>query len=137
MSNDTSDLSHEERVTVTHMVLTVLDDWDISHAEQIILLALPGSTRTRALRRHQQGEPLPDEPAVWRRIEHLMGIVDALRTSYPRNNAGGGLWMKRRNPRFNNRTPLETMLEDGDKGVLEVRIHLDCAYDWHIDTRKP
>jgi len=131
-----SGFSHEERVTLTQLVLTVLDDWDVSLADQITLLALPGTTRSRSMRRYHQGEPLPDEPAVWQRMQHLMGIVDALRTSYPLNNAGGGLWMRRRNPRFNDRTPLATMLEDGDEGVLAVRIHLDCAYDWHIDSRQ-
>ena len=34
------------------------------------------------------------------------------------------------------RTPLATMLEDGLQGIIAVRKHLDCAYDWYVDTRE-
>jgi hypothetical protein len=38
---------------------------------------------------------------------------------------------RRNNHRFDNRTPLVAMLEDGLDGIMAVRMHLDCAYDWH------
>ncbi|HLO27512.1 MAG TPA: antitoxin Xre/MbcA/ParS toxin-binding domain-containing protein, partial [Anaerolineales bacterium] len=62
------------------------------------------------------------------RIEHLVGIADALRTSYPRNAYMASIWMNRINHRFDNRTPLAAMLEDGLNGIIAVRTHLDCAY---------
>jgi hypothetical protein len=40
--------------------------------------------------------------------------------------------MNKINHRFDNRTPLAAMLEDGLGGIIAVRTHLDCAYDWHI-----
>jgi len=36
------------------------------------------------------------------RIEHLVGIADALRTSYPRNAYMSSIWMNRINHRFDN-----------------------------------
>jgi len=74
--------------------------------------------------------PLPEDPAVAERVEHLVGIADALRTTFPRNANMGLIWLHRRNARFNDRTPLATMLEDGLLGVIAVRAHLDCAWDW-------
>jgi hypothetical protein len=34
------------------------------------------------------------------------------------------------------RTPLAVMLEDGLAGVIAVRVHLDCSYDWKIDAAR-
>jgi hypothetical protein len=28
------------------------------------------------------------------------------------------------------------MLEDGLAGVIAVRVHLDCSYDWQIDAAR-
>ena len=128
--------THEERVALTRLVFDVLSDWQVPGAGQIALLALPEDTRPRALRSYQHGEPLPDDPQTYERIEHIMGIADALRTSNPCNTAAGALWMHRTNPWFSERTPLATMLEDGLQGIIAVRKHLDCAYDWYVDTRE-
>jgi Antitoxin Xre/MbcA/ParS C-terminal toxin-binding domain len=87
------DFMLEDRVALTKMVLATLKGWGANEAQQILLLALPGTTKPRH-------------------------------------------WLKRRNRRFGNRRPLEIMLEDGINGVLAIRTHLDCAYDWHRDDQK-
>ncbi len=125
-------LSLEERVEQTRFIISTLDDWGLSAAQQIVLLALPEGTRPGAIRQYRQSTPFPEDAGLTERIEHLMGIADALRTSYPHNSRMGSIWLNRVNHRFDNRAPLAAMLEDGLASIIAVRTHLDCAYDWHI-----
>ena len=122
----------EDRITVARAIINMLDSWGVSAAHQVALLALPTGTRPGAIRQFRQSTPFPEDAGVMERIEHLVGIADALRTSYPRNAYMGSIWMNKINHRFDNRTPLAAMLEDGLGGIIAVRTHLDCAYDWHI-----
>jgi len=114
------------------LIVALLDDWGVNAGDQLALLALPEGTRAGAIRQHRQGAPFPEDAAVAERIEHLTGIADALRTTYPRNARMGAIWMNTVNYRFDNRTPLAAMLADGLNGLLAVRVHLDCAYDWNL-----
>lgn len=125
-------LTPEDRIELTRAIIGILDNWGLSAAQQIVLLALPQNTRPGAFRQFRQNTPLPLDEAVMERIDHVLGIADALRTSYPHNARMAGIWLNRVNHRFDNRTPLAAMLEDGLAGLLAVRVHLDCAYDWHI-----
>ncbi len=122
----------EDRVVFTRAIIHLLDSWGVNAANQVALLALPAGTRPGAIRQYRQSTPFPEDAGVMERIEHLIGIADALRTSYPHNAHMGSIWMNKVNHRFDNRTPLAAMLEDGLSGVIAVRSHLDCAYDWHI-----
>ena len=125
-------LNLEDRVKLTRAIVGLLDSWGVSAAAQMELLALPEGTRPGAMRQFRQSTPFPEDARVMERIEHLIGIADALRTSYPHNAHMGSIWMNKANHRFENRTPLAAMLEDGMGGIIAVRTHLDCAYDWHI-----
>ncbi len=122
----------EDRIALTRAVVGLLDSWGANAAQQVALLALPHETRPGAIRQFRQGTPFPENAQVMERIEHLIGIADALRTSYPHNAHMGNIWMNRTNHRFDDRTPLAAMLEDGLAGIIAVRTHLDCAYDWNI-----
>jgi hypothetical protein len=122
----------EDRIALARAIVELLDSWGLAAAEQIALLALPEGTRPGAVRQFRQGTPFPESEQLMERIDHLVGIADALRTSYPHNARMGGIWMNQVNHRFDNRTPLRAMLEDGLGGIIAVRTHLDCAYDWHI-----
>lgn len=129
-------LTQEERLEITRIVMEILEGWNIRPADQVRLLALPQNTKPRAMKRYHGDVPLPDEPAIWKRVEHLAGIADALRTTYPRNARMGEVWMNRPNNWFDGRTPLATMVEDGLDGVVAVRARLDCAFDWDMSGSK-
>jgi hypothetical protein len=130
-------MSEEERLNFTRNVIAMLDGWKVADADQIKLLGVADDTRSRQVRSWRQGSSyLPDEPRVVEYVDHLLGIEDALRTSNPCNYSAGSTWMNRVNSRFKNRTPLAAMLEDGINSIVAVRIHLDCAYDWHIDAKQ-
>ncbi len=119
----------EERIQITQAVMQLLDDWNISASHIITLLGLPGKTRTRHLERFRNSIPLPNDPAVMRRVEHLAGIADALRTTFPRNSTMGSIWLRKPHRRSKNHAPLDIMIRDIN-GLIAIRAELDCAYAW-------
>ena len=129
-------LQPEENQQFSCALMELLDEWGVPPQDQIRLLALPETTRPRQLVKYKHTLCLPETPEVVVRIEHLLGIADALRTSYPMNEHMGTLWLHRPHRRFQKRTPLQCMIEDDLHGLLAVRRHLDCAYDWELDARK-
>ncbi len=124
------ELSHEQRVDLARAVISILDHWGLSAADQVAILALPPGTRPGMIRQYRENKALPDDAEVAERIEHLAGIADALRTSHPLNGTMDAIWMHTVNRRFDDRTPLEVMINDGLSGVIAVRAHLDCTFDW-------
>lgn len=125
-------LNEEERVELARAIVAILDSWGVDASDQIALLDLPDGTPSRAIRSFRKEKPLPDDPKVMRRVEHLIGIADALRTTFPQNPKMGLLWMQKRHRKFRRRTPLRTMLEDGNTGVIQVRQYLDCSFAWRM-----
>lgn len=131
-----SQLTHDDRVELGRMVVNMLDDWGIKASDQVNLLALPAGTPTRMLRRYHEDTPLPDDPNVLKCVEHLLGIADALRTTFPRNANIGLLWLKQPCKRLRRRRPIDIMVEDGQSGLITVRTHLDCSFAWRESERK-
>jgi hypothetical protein len=126
------ELTLEDRVSLTHAIMALLEDWGVKPADQVALLGLPDGTPTRKLRRFHDETPLPDEPRVREHVGHLMEIADALRTTYPRNDRMGVRWMHRPSRHFAGRAPLAVMAEDGLRGLIAVRSHLDCTFAWDL-----
>ncbi len=125
-------MSIERQVLMTQKIMHNLDEWGLSAADQVSILDLPEGTRTRKLRAFHENTPFPDDPNVEYRVVRLMGIIDALRTMYPKSSVMGRHWMKTPHRRFRNRTPLQIMLEDGAQGVTAVLAELDCTYAWDL-----
>jgi len=132
-------ISNEDQLVRTQTIMDLLISWNLSAKDQINLLGLPSSTKERHMQRYQQGDVLPQSGDVNERIDHLFGIGDALRTSYPHNELMGALWLTTKHRRFNNEAPLQVMLGQNLPGILSVRAHLDCAFDWRVDdeNQKP
>jgi len=126
------ELDREENSEFARLIVSLLDDWGVAPEHQVLLLALPDETRPGVIRQYRNGKPLPDSEAVRERCEHLVGIADALRTSFPLNARMGGVWMNRAHRQFDDRTPLQVMIEEGIQGVISVRAHVDCAFDWDL-----
>jgi len=124
-------LTQSEQVDLTVRIMEILDGWGMSSAEIISLIALPEKTPTRALRRYRENTPFPVSPELEERLEHIIGITDALRTSYPHNPQMGKMWIRQRSKKLNNQIPLQIIVENGLEGIVEIRKHLDCSYDWH------
>ncbi|MGD2137139.1 MAG: DUF2384 domain-containing protein [Gammaproteobacteria bacterium] len=131
-----SALTDEDRAELGRMVVNMLNDWGIRASDQVSMLALPAGTPTRMLRRYQDDTPLPDDPDVMKRVEHLLGIADALRTTFPRNAKIGLHWLNQPCRRLRRRRPLDIMVEDGLSGLITVRTHLDCSFAWRESERR-
>lgn len=118
-----------DQVVITQMTMRLMDDWGLEAKQIIQVLGLPNNIRTRHLDKFRNGDAFPDSEATHRRIEHIAGIADALRTSFPRNMHMAARWLNTPHRRFKNNTPLATMVAS-EAGLLEVRSELDCAYAW-------
>jgi len=128
-----SEMTEDERIQLTRGVLDMLEGWGISGRDQLLLLGLE-DVPAREIRKLRENRPLPDSPEVMQRVEHLICIADALRTTYPFSKRMGKLWMNKPNRKFRQRTPVATMVEDGIVGLVSVRSYLDCSYSWEITT---
>ena len=126
-------MSRDECAELARSIMAILDDWGLNAKQLANLLALPNGTPTRALRRYREDTPFPNDSALYERVEHIIGISDALRTSYPHNPPMAALWMKQANKRFEGISPIQKIVNEGLDGLMSVRSHVDCAYDWQIN----
>jgi hypothetical protein len=129
-------MSPEQNLLRTQKVMKALDEWGLSGEQILAVLDLPKTERSRHLAKYRKDTPFPDDENVACRVTFLLGIIDALRTTYPRNLQMGARWMASPHVRLNNRCPLQAMLEDGETGVVAVLSELDCAYAWELSGSK-
>lgn len=125
-------LTESQRMAATLKIMAAVDEWGLTGDQIIAVLDLPEGQRTRHLQKFRDDMPFPDVESTNARMACLLGIVDALRTSYPRNLKMGARWMNMPHRRFQKRTPVRTMLEDGEAGIIAVLSELDCAYAWEL-----
>ncbi|HHJ15166.1 MAG TPA: DUF2384 domain-containing protein [Gammaproteobacteria bacterium] len=123
-------MTSERRLLLTQHIMSLLDSWGTTGQQKVVLLGLPEDIKARKLERYRSSEPFPDTDTVNEHLEHLVGIADALRTTYPRNVEMCNLWLRKPHKRFDGRTPIQVMVEDGLSGLIRVRSQLDCAFAW-------
>lgn len=123
-------LSHQDQVQIARSVISILDKWGLDASQQISILNLPENTPLRRIRQYRDNTPFPDDPSIMERIEHIAGISSALATTFPRNANMAPHWMNTPHARLAGRTPVTVLVEDGLKGLINVRMLLDCAYAW-------
>jgi len=133
LSETYKEMSHDECAELARSIMAILDGWGLNAKQLASLLALPAGTPTRALRRYREDTPFPNDATLYERVEHIIGISDALRTSYPLNPPMAALWMKQANKRFEGASPLQKIISEGLQGLMSVRSHIDCSYDWQIN----
>lgn len=126
----------EQRLMHTLKVMNALDEWGLSGEQILAILDFPSTERSRHLAKYRKDTPFPEDEKISNRVKFLLGIIDALRTTYPRNVQMGARWMAEPHIRLNNRCPLQAMLEDGEEGVVAVLSELDCAYAWELSGSK-
>ena len=131
-----SALSPDESSALSRAVMRALDEWGLSSEDILRLLCLPESVRSRHLDRFRQGGAFPEDIGVFQRVEQVVGIAEALRTTYPRNAHMAAIWLNRPHRRFNRRTPVQAMVEDGLEGLIAIRSELDCGYAWDLSQVK-
>jgi len=125
-------MTEEQKIYRTQKVMSAVDEWGLSGEQILVILDFPDGERSRHLQKYRKDTAFPDNEQIENRVLRLLGIIDALRTSFPRNIQMGATWMKKSHRRLKNRAPLTAMLEDGESGVIAVLSELDCAYAWEL-----
>jgi hypothetical protein len=136
MTAVTPTVSAEQLLLRTQKVMESLDEWGLTGEQILAVLDFPETVRSRHLAKYRKDTPFPEDEKVACRVKFLLGIIDALRTTYPRNLQMGARWMAAPHIRLKNRCPLQAMLEDGEVGVVAVLSELDCAYAWELSGSK-
>ncbi|MGD8909816.1 MAG: DUF2384 domain-containing protein [Chromatiales bacterium] len=131
----TSGLSQSERLAITRGTMNLFESWGLHTEEMMALLDLRGKARHFA--QYRYNKPFPDEPGLMRRIDYLVRIDQALRTTYPTNPRMGKRWLRQRNHKFNRLSPLSMMIDDGERGLIYVLSRLDCTFAWDQSGSKP
>ena len=126
-----NDYTDEEFLYITNTVMKVLDSWNLTTEQTVQILGLSNQTKKRQLDKYRTLKAFPKEDLIVKRLSHVVGISDALRTTFPRNVNMSEKWMKTQHRRFNNETPLSIILEQGIDGLCRVRAELDCTFAWN------
>ncbi len=130
--HDTTEEDHS--IQLTKAVMHALDDWKLDGEHILSVMALPDDIKVRHLSQFRNTRAFPDTPEVSERLRHVLGIIDALATSYPTNPRMSLFWMTRNSKKFQNRSPIQVIVEEDLEGLITIRKHLDCSYDWFGDT---
>ncbi|MCU7842760.1 MAG: MbcA/ParS/Xre antitoxin family protein [Candidatus Thiodiazotropha sp. (ex Monitilora ramsayi)] len=127
--------SASDQLAITRGTMNLLESWGLHAEEMMALLNMQG--KPRHFTQYRYNTPFPDEPGLMRRIEYLVRIDEALRTTYPTNPTMGKRWLRQRNQKFNRHSPLSMMIDDGERGLAYVLSRLDCTYAWDQSGSKP
>jgi hypothetical protein len=115
-------VSEEEARAMLRAVLNLLEKWELSKEEKLVLLGRPSD---RTFQRWRAGEigSLPNDTVY--RLGDLLGIHKALRymfTDVERTYA----WVKRLNDVFGGKSALDIMLQGAPSDISRVRAYLDA-----------
>ncbi len=126
--------TEDEMSRITQGVMAYLDSWQLSSEQILIILGLTDSVKKRHLQGFRMGDksfPVSDDLMI--RIDHIVGISDALRTTFPFSDKMRLMWLRKPHRRFQKNTPLSIIMNDaGVNGLLRVRREVDCSYGYAI-----
>ena len=131
----TETMTPEMRLTLTKATMHILDSWSLQAEQMRRILALPDNTRGRQFQKFRSHEAFPENAEVDRRADYVLRIAGALRTSYPANPYAGQRWLHKRHRRLG-RSPIATMVEEGEPGLESVLAELDATFCWDLSGSK-
>ena len=134
MQNSTHTAEDDHNIEVAQAVMHALDSWKLDGEHILSVMALPENVKVRHLSQFRNTSAFPDIQEVNERKRHIIGIINALATSYPTNPAMSLFWMTRGSKKFKGRAPIQVIVEDDLEGLITIRKHLDCSYDWFGDS---
>ncbi len=128
------DYSKEDMQSLTKGIMSILDGWNISAEQSLAVLGLTDEGKKRHMQAYRMGEKaFPKSDELLTRLDHIIGISDALRTTFPFSDKMRLLWLRKPHRRFKKNTPLNVILTDNTpNGLLKVRMEVDCAYGYTI-----
>ncbi len=128
------DYSKQDMLDLTQGVMTYLDGWKLSSEQALAVLGITEKAKTRHIKSYRMGEkPFPETDDLLIRIDHIVGIADALRTTFPFSDAMRFTWLRKAHRRFQKNTPLAVIMgDDSPNGLMKVRMEVDCSYGYTI-----
>ncbi len=129
-----SEYSKDEMMQLTKGVMAYLDGWQLSTEQMLVVLGLDKIVKSRHIQGFRMGDrEFPESSELLIRIDHIIGIADALRTTFPFSDKMRLMWLRKPHRRFRKNTPLAViMADDSPNGLLKVRMEVDCAYGYAI-----
>ena len=126
--------SKADMLSLTQGVMAYIDGWKLSSEQALALLGLTEKSKTRHLNSFRMGDKaFPETDDLLIRIDHIIGIADALRTTFPFSDKMRLLWLRKPHRRFQKNTPLAVIMEDKTpNGLMKVRMEVDCNYGYSI-----
>ena len=120
------DSSHELTTDVlkrnTQNVIALFDHWGLRNDEECNLL---GGISPAQLAKYKNGKAYVSGRDTIERVGNLLGIHKNLRILYPYNREVVYQWIKGRNQKLHNLSPLDVMLEYGYIGIAQIRRFTD------------
>jgi uncharacterized protein (DUF2384 family) len=102
--------------------LNISDKWSLKSHDAMLLLGGISSGRYYGLKKNRKGRLTQDELT---RASLVIGIYQALNTSFSEKLANHWVLRPNRNPMFKNQPPLAFLIQGGMPGMLAVRRLLD------------
>ncbi|RUA06281.1 MAG: DUF2384 domain-containing protein [Gammaproteobacteria bacterium] len=123
-------MTNKQKNQLTFRLMQVMENWKLEDVDQLALLGLTDTLKPRHLYLYRRGDKAFDfDQSVINRSEMIMGIHEALGTTYPTNREYASIWLKRSVKKFKQKAPLELMLS-GETGMKRVWHFLDCTQGW-------
>jgi hypothetical protein len=127
---DLATITDQQKNQLTFHLMQVMENWKLEDQDQITLLGLSDSLKPRHLYLYRKGDKSFDfDQTSINRSEMILGIHEALGTTYPTNREYASIWLKRSVKKFKHKTPLNLMLS-GETGMQRVWHFLDCTQSW-------
>ena len=116
--------SKESRIAAAKMVMRLLAHWQLSTADQLVLLGLNEKNRS-TLVRYRQGGALQPRRDLLERVGYLFDIYIQLSTIFPTNRNQAYGWMTARIQSLHNLTPVEVVKQHGLIGLNMLNKYLN------------
>jgi len=124
-------LDDKKKINLTFKLAQIFEHWNLSDKDQLALLSLGESIRARHLYLYRRGDKSFDfNETSFNRAQIIIGIFEALSTTYPTNSEYASIWLKRPVRKFKHKAPLDLMLSGG-VGMNRVWNFLDCTQSWN------
>jgi hypothetical protein len=102
----------------TANIIQLFKHWDLTIEEQCLLL---GGISPQQLNKFKNAKAHVSGIDSIERVGNLLGIHKSLRILYPYNRTAVYKWIKAKNKKLHNFTPLEIMLSKNYLGIAQIR----------------
>ncbi|MDF1653605.1 MAG: hypothetical protein P1U34_00680 [Coxiellaceae bacterium] len=112
--------SVDKRQALAKVIMRVFDHWQLDTATQLKLLGMGAKSRALIGKYRNGDSSIAANQDSLQRVGYLLGIFQCLKSLYPDNEALRHGWVKCKNKKLDNFTPLEIMLN----GIPDIK----CVY---------